>query len=276
MSLRGPMSEGVLSHRLHGHGEVVLLLNGGMMTHPAWTPVTDALTDTYRVLGCDFRGQLQSPGEGHRRLIDNVADLTALLDALELDRVHVLGTSFGGEVALLLAALHPRRVRTLAVVTAVDRAPEGMGASSRELAELARRVLEGADPDVFYDALQAGVYSPAYQQAHAEELAARRRQSCRLPEPWYRGLLGILESIEDFDLSPWLGRVACPTLVVHAALDTIMPEARVRALAEAISGAELRVHPCSGHGLVAEDPGWLAATYRDFLARRAGEQTGPA
>ncbi len=266
------MSDGLLNHRLLGdRGEVILLLNGGMMTHPAWTPVVNELGDAYRVLGCDFRGQLQSPGEGHHRLSDNVEDLVVLLDALELDRVHLLGTSFGGEVALLLAALQPRRVRTLAAVTAADRTPDGMRENARQLQVLAHRVIDGADPGIFHQALLKDIYSPAFREAQAENLAARLKQSRALPESWYRGLFGILEAVKDFDLSPWLGRIECPTLVVHAAQDAVMPEERVRALAEAIAGAELRIHPTSGHVLVAEDPAWLAGAYRDFLARHGGD-----
>ncbi len=115
------MSDERLGHQFYGdgaaRGEVVLLLNGGMMTYRAWAPFVEGLLDRYRVLGCDFRGQLMSPGLGHPQLETHAEDVMALLDSLELDAVHVLGTSFGGEVALLLAAHYPERVRTLAVPT---------------------------------------------------------------------------------------------------------------------------------------------------------------
>jgi pimeloyl-ACP methyl ester carboxylesterase len=264
----------VLAHRLDGaSGEVVLLLNGGMMTHAAWGPIAGGLVDGgYRVLGCDLRGQLLSPGDGHPRLIDNLPDLVTLLDVLGLGAVHVLGTSFGGEIGLLLAALHPERVRTVAAVTAADRSPDGMREDSAALQEVARRVLAGGDRGAFHDAVVAGVYSQGYRETHAAELAARRERTSALPESWYRGLLGILESIAEFDLTPWLGRIGCPALVVGTADDRVMPLERVRALAAAIPGAELAVHPTAGHVLVAEDPAWLVVTYRDFLDRRAGSE----
>lgn len=256
-----------LGHAFEGeHGDIILLLNGGMMTHGSWAPVTTGLIDRFRFLGCDFRGQLASPGEAHPRLARHVDDIVALLDSHQLAAVHVLGTSFGAEVGLLLAASHPQRVRTLAAVTAADCSPPGMGDDARAMQALIRQILAGdRDPGSFHDALVADVYSPDYRQQHAATLAARRRVN--MPWTWFRGLLGILECIEDFDLRPVLGRVNCPTLVVHAALDTVMPTARVRALADAIEGAEWRVHPTSGHALVVEDPRWLADTYRDFLAR---------
>lgn len=258
-----------LGHRLLGErGDVVLLLNGGMMTYEAWDPVSSPLGDRFRILGCDLRGQLRSPGGGHDDLSGHVADVVGLLNTLDLGAVHVLGTSFGGEVGLLLAARHPERVQSLAAVTAVDRTPPGLAEDSRHLAQLVTRVLEGGEPGLFHDALVRDVYSEAYRTAHAAELANRRRRA--LPDAWYRGLLGILANVEDFDLTPDLEAIVCPALVVHAAADAVMPAERVCALASALGCAELAVHPTSGHALVAEDPGWLADVYLDFLGRRCG------
>ncbi|MCG8459952.1 MAG: alpha/beta hydrolase [Holophagales bacterium] len=281
----GGDADGPLAHQLRGDRErLVLLLNGGMMTLAAWehlaggllepSPGEEAAGDSYGVLGCDFRGQLLSPGMAHPHLDAHAADVVHLLDHLELEAVHVLGTSFGGEVAALLAARHPRRVRSLAMVTAADRTPPGMEENARELAALARQVAAGGDPGPFHDALMRDVYSPEYLEANAAELAERRARA--LPAAWYEGLLGILRSVAHFDLGPELGRIACPTLVVHAAGDAVMPEPRVKALAAAISGAELAVHPTSGHALVSEDPAWLLHTYRRFLARLAGPAGGTA
>lgn len=266
----GP-SGGLLGHRLRGRhperpaDEVVMLLNGAMMTFAAWEPVASRILGSYAVLGCDLRGQLLSPGKGHLRLEDHVEDLVALLDALDLGSVHVMGTSFGGEVAVHFASRHPERVRTLALVTAGDRTAPGMKEDSTELQRLARIAADGGEAGLFRDRLVDRVYSDEYLESHAAELEARK--DIPLPRIWYEGLLGILESVKDFDLSDLLAGIECPTLVVHASLDGVIPLARVRPLADGIAGAEWRVHPTSGHALVAEDPAWLAETYLEFLAR---------
>lgn len=260
----------LLAHGMEGRGrETVLLLNGGMMTYPSWRPVSRHLLDSYRVLGCDFRGQLKTGGEGHRRLEDNVPDVVELLDGLGLERVHVLGASFGGMVAMALAGRHPERVRSLALVTTAERTPPGMREDSLHVQELARAVAEGGPTEPFYDHVFPGVYSDEYRRRHADELAARR--SVRMPESWYRGLHGVLESIREFDLGEYLPQIRCPTLVVHAALDEVMPEERARAMVSAIDDAELRIHPSAGHVLILEDSPWVAETYLDFLRRRTGQ-----
>ncbi|MEO1087849.1 MAG: alpha/beta hydrolase, partial [Acidobacteriota bacterium] len=135
----------LLTHRLQGHGdEVVVLLNGGMMTYPSWAPITEDLLDAgYRVLGCDFRGQLLTPGPAPEHIEDHAPDVIALLDALDIERPHLLGTSYGGEVAVVAAATQPERFRSLTVVTAVDRTPPGMKEGSQRMAKLVREVLAG-------------------------------------------------------------------------------------------------------------------------------------
>lgn len=259
-----------LAHRLEGGGEgaVVLLLNGGMMSIAAWDPVASRLqADGRRVLRCDLRGQLLSPGEAHGDLDDHAEDVVALLDRLELASVDVLGTSFGAEVGLLLAATRPQRVRSLAAVTATDYATPDLLAGIDDLRRIAAEVRREGDRGRFHDRLVAEVYSPGYRREHREELAERRDQIERIPDAWWLGLEGILTCMETLDLRPHLAAVRCPTLVVTAAADAVLPPERSRALAAAIRGAELVEHPTSGHALVAEDPRWLARVYLSFLSR---------
>ena len=52
----------VLTHRIDGDGPPLLLLNGGLMSIAVWQPFADALSSTRRVIRCDFRGQLLTPG----------------------------------------------------------------------------------------------------------------------------------------------------------------------------------------------------------------------
>ncbi len=256
------------AYELRGEaGEVVLTLNGGMMTFASWAPVTAGLLPSYRLLGFDFQGQLRSPGEAHPNLEAHAADVVALLDELGLDRVHVLATSFGAEVAVLLAALQPPRLHSLALVTAAVRTPPGMAESARHLQGLVRDVLAGASAVPVHQTMLQEIYSDAYRRAQGEALEARGKQTAALPVAWYRGLLGILEAIQDFDLTPHLSAIRCPTMVVHAADDQVMPLATSRALASGIAGAQWRQHPTSGHALVVEDPLWLQHIYRQFLAQ---------
>ena len=259
----------LLAHRVEGEGEPLLLLNGGLMTYAAWEPLSTRLRKHHRLILCDLRGQLLSPGLAPRDLAGNVADLTALLDHLGLDSVHVLGASYGGEVGLLMAALAPRRVRSLIAVTVADYADEAMRVDGEEWRRLLAAATDLESRGRFYEHLVGSVYSDAFRRRFGNELAARRSQVAAMPDDWWSSLRSIFEAVASLDLRPDLGAIRTPTLIVLAASDRLMPAGRSLTLAAAIAGAETRMHETSGHALVAEDPGWLARVSLDFLARHA-------
>lgn len=270
------MSADLLAHRVDGAGEPLLLLNGGMMTYASWEPVATRLAKRYRLVLCDLRGQLLSPGTPPADLTGNIGDLAALLDHLEIASTHVVGTSYGGEIGLLAAALIPDRVRSLVAATVTDHATDAIRRGAEDLRRLVHASREGADRRLIHDRLVEEVYSADYVAVYADELAARREQFSLLPETWFADLEGILGAVETLDLRPYLADIRCPTLVVIAADDRSMPPSRSLALAAAISGAETRVHESSGHALVAEDPEWLAEVTLEFLGRRAEGDAAPA
>ena len=262
------MSE-LLTHRFGGDGEPLLLLNGGMMSIAAWEAIAGPLEKSYRVLRCDFRGQLLSPGEPHLEMAGNVRDLVAMLDAAGIERAHVVGASFGAEAGLLLAALEPERVRSLIAITATDRVTEAMRDGGAPLRRILGEILrQGGDRGRFHDVLVESVFSTGWALAHAQELKTRRAQIAQIPDPWFASLPGLIGCFERLDLRPHLGKIRCPTLVVLAGDDRVMPAERSRAVAAAIAGAETAEHPESGHALVAEQPRWLVRTCLEFLAAR--------
>lgn len=267
-----------LSHAADGEGEPLLLLNGGMMSYQAWEPIASTLRQRYRVVGCDFRGQLLTPGPSPHDLEEHAEDVLRLLDHLELPWVHAVGTSFGGEVAAIVAARWPERIRSLVLVTVSDLATEEMRRDTVEMREIVAAILAGGERGRFQDLLVERVFSPAYRERMAAELAARRAGIDLLPASWFEGLDGILAAIEDFDLRDLLAAITCPTLVVVAAGDEVMPPARSRAMAAAIPEGRVIEHPSSGHALVSEDPQWLAEVCLDFLADlpSAGGRAGRA
>lgn len=263
-----------LFHQVQGDGPApVLMLNGGMMTLAGWEPLATRLLETgrYRVVRCDFRGQLASPGAPPADLEGHVAEVVGLLDVLHLDAVHVVGTSFGGEVGLLLAATHPERVASLAGVTVTDHLndemADGVDRSRHHVAE----VRAGGDRGLFQRRVAEEVYSEEFRRTHEDFLAAVRERSAHLPERWFDDLDGILAAYRATDLRSVLPHIRCPVLVVIAGDDRVMPPERSRALASSLEGATEVVvvtHPTSGHALVVEQPEWLADVCLSFLDRQ--------
>jgi 3-oxoadipate enol-lactonase len=259
------MSRPLLFHQLEGQGEVVLLLNGIMMTVASWNLFTPHLTPAYRVLRCDLRGQWLSPGPAPDRVEEHAADLVDLLDHLEIDRVHIVGTSFGGVVGAFLAAAHPQRVRTFADIASTDHFDPAMQAEVRRWRRFCAEVVAGGDRGRLADGLETAVFSAAWRQANQELQAQRRDYFTKLPDTWYQGLLGLLDSTPKSDLRPLLPQISCPTLVIAAGDDRFIPRQRCRAIADLVPGARFEVIEGAGHGVIAEQPERVARLCRNHL-----------
>ena len=102
-------------------GDLVVLLHGFPQTRHTWRAELEALAGAgFRACAPDQRGY--SPGArpvgvDAYRLDDLVEDVLAIADALSAERFHLVGHDWGGQVAWTTAALHPQRVRSLAVIS---------------------------------------------------------------------------------------------------------------------------------------------------------------
>lgn len=265
-----------LTHRIDGEGEPVLLLNGGLMSIAAWEPVAAALAERYQVIRCDLRGQLLSPGEPEPKLDTHVADVIDLLDRLGLGRVHLAGTSYGSFVAIRLAALHPERVSSVAVIAGTERITPEAWAGTGVLRNLALEAIAGGDGGKVLEALLPTTYSPEYLEAQKTALAFHKTWVRAMPVIFFKGFVSMLSSMQGLDLTPSLGAVRCPALILAAELDQVFPPERSRALAAGIPNARLEIVPGAPHGIVVERPDVTARHLLDFLATLATDTTGAA
>jgi pimeloyl-ACP methyl ester carboxylesterase len=106
-----------LFYETAGHsGDPVVLVHGSLVDHTAWARVVPLLSDALTVLVYDRRGFGRSTlGPRQRPVATDVADLAGLLEAVDLLPVHVVTYSYGGAVALRLAADRPELVRSIAI-----------------------------------------------------------------------------------------------------------------------------------------------------------------
>jgi pimeloyl-ACP methyl ester carboxylesterase len=106
-------------YEIHGQGEPLVLLHGGLMNSDLWGPTLPALAAHHKVIAIDLQGHGRTPlGDRPIRLPAIADDLEVVLDKLGVGAVDVMGYSFGGGVAFRLAVQHPARVRRLVIVSA--------------------------------------------------------------------------------------------------------------------------------------------------------------
>jgi 3-oxoadipate enol-lactonase len=105
---------GRLAYDVAGAGEAVLFIHGGLAHRAMWDDQWDAFARHFRTIRYDMRGMGDSsPPDGPFAHHD---DVWRLLDALGIERAHLIGLSFGGLVAVDAALAEPGRVRTLTLV----------------------------------------------------------------------------------------------------------------------------------------------------------------
>ncbi len=264
------MTAKVLTHQVDGRGEPVLLLNGELMTMAAWEPIAAGLMVSRRVVRCDLRGQLLSPGAPPTSLDGHIEAVERVLDELAIERVDVVGTSFGALVGLELAATRPERVRSLIVGQASARpSVEGWSRAADIVAACRRAAIDSSDGAVVFDRMVELMFSDAYLAKHTELFDLRSRAVAGFPAEYFAGLLGMFDILAALDFGSHLERIAAPTLVVEAARDRVYPSPASADLARRIPRAEHVLVSGANHGVVIEEPASLLGVIQSFLARRS-------
>jgi pimeloyl-ACP methyl ester carboxylesterase len=236
----------------HGEGPPVLLIHGLGLSGGAWWRTVDALSPSLRVITFDHRGIGRSESPMPSYTTEAMADDAAsVLDALELDAVHVYGFSLGGMVAQQLALRHPRRVRSL-VLGATQPGGRRAVPADAEVLSFFRRRPRMHDEEAAWESAQYN-YGPRCRAEHPERIAAdiEWRLGQRFSPSAYRAQIFAAALHNCYGR---LDRIRVPTLVVHGVLDRVIPVANAQLMADRLPDSRLGLLEDSGHLYATEEP----------------------
>jgi pimeloyl-ACP methyl ester carboxylesterase/predicted glycosyltransferase len=239
-------------------------------------------SERFRCITYDGRGNGKSdrPADVAAYSLDNyVADALAVMDATKAGQAIIVGLSYGGMLASVLAAHHPERVKAAIIVGTV--ASIGMDYPYLRPKHFLtkREAFEGWDkfnrehwltdyPD-FAEHFVANICSEPHSTRQIEDGIA-----------WANDTNGetLVKTVEaraikpDFDISEAMYRkIRCPVLMIHGDNDQIQPHARAQFVSEII-GAEFITIPAGGHNVLGRVPAKVNMLISDFLDRRLGIQ----
>jgi 3-oxoadipate enol-lactonase len=249
-----------LHRRAEGEGPLVVLLHPVGLDGTFWGELPASLArGGRRVLSLDLAGHGLSPGVPRPRPIEAYADDVAasIREAGGGRPAAVVGLSFGGMVAQVLALRHPGAVSALV--------PCGCGG---DFAEELRPVLRERGLAAERGGMEA-VIEPTIERWFTPEFrqdAAVQRVRARLLANEVAGWSAGWHAIAGLSATPHLGRVAVPTLVIAGERDVATPPAVSEAtVARAIPGARFCVLPGAPHMMQVERAAEYAAAVSGFL-----------
>ncbi len=272
-----------LYYKAFGDGNkkgTVLCLHGGPgSTHDYLTPLADLTKYGYRVvmydqLGC---GKSELPKNTALFTVERaVEDLDGFLQALGLGKVHLMGSSWGGMLAIAYTLKHQKNVRSLITtggLASVPLADAEMRRLKSELPTSVQQTLEKYEKEGEYE-------NPEYLKA---VMVFYKRHLCRL-DPWPKQLQYSMEhmsrpvyftmngpneftfigSIRYWDVTDQLTKIRVPTLVTGGRYDEVTPKV-ARSIHKGIKGSKLVVFEDSSHLPMWEERDDYIRVLRRFL-----------
>lgn len=235
-----------------GSGPPLIFLHGAS-GHVGWLPFLNQLSQRFDVIAPEHPGFGASDDP---KWLDRPADLAYfyldLIEHLNLDGVHLVGTSLGGWIAAELAVRNTSRLASLALVCAVGVTPKGA-----PMEDMFRMSAEENAQRFYFDSERVRRRLAALATADPRVLVRNRSTVVRLSYPGF----------VNPELGKWLHRVNVPTLLVWGENDGLVPSSFAEAYRANIPGAKLVMIPKAGHAPFEEQPDAFLAAFDDFLTR---------
>lgn len=249
--------------------ETVVLIHGVGMNHSVWSPQIKALTTRYQVIAYDMLGHggsaLPTPAP---TLDEYAAQLERLLDALRIERAHVIGHSMGALIALEFALTHPSRTRSVVALNAVyDRTPE-----QREAVMNRAATLGDAPADAGIDVTLARWFGDPVP-AHLTKAAQTVRELLSTVDPaGYARTYQLFARSDDAHVGR-LSSLAVPALFLTGECDANSNPAMSLAMAAAAPFGRAEIIANERHMMNLTNPAQVNERLLEFLSRASTVST---
>jgi pimeloyl-ACP methyl ester carboxylesterase/creatinine amidohydrolase/Fe(II)-dependent formamide hydrolase-like protein len=258
-----PVNGTRLFYEVKGTGPDVVLIHGGQLDCRMWDDQFAAFSRDFRVIRYDVRGY----GGSYQpdRLYSDADDLAGLLDYLGVEKVHIVGLSLGGRIAIDLAVTHPARVAslTLAGPGLSGYEPPGGAESDLRMWNIIKAAHDEGPEQATALWLKDPFMAPAMEQARLVpglRRIARENAHCWLKDP-------LLQRPPKPAAAERLGEIKAPTLLVLGDRDVSQIKATVETLEKGISGSKKAVVQGAGHMVNMEKPDDFNRAVLGFLRR---------
>lgn len=253
---RGPV-HGPLVCRQAGQGPALVLVHGYLGSARHWDGQFPAFEGRFRCIAPNLAGFGDSAGlSAPDSIAGHAAQVLATLDALGVERFHLLGHSMGGMIVQQMAAMAPERIARLILYGTgpVGVLPDRFETIAQSRARITGEGLPATVRRIAATWFEAGEAAPGYAPCVAEGDRATRQAA-----------LASLTAWEGWDGTAALAGFGMPALVIWGDGDRSYGWAQPRALWRGIPGCRLAVVPGCAHAVHMEKPALFNAILGDFL-----------
>ncbi len=249
-------------YELLGKGEIVVFLNGILANTQSWMNQAPFFSKKFQVLLLDFRGQGNSEKPATKYTMETHADdIKAVMDQLGIAKVHMVGISFGAEVAMVFATKYPEMLKSLVIACAVSHIDPIVKA-------LAGRWLIAAR-------LRSGRYlfEAVYPDVFSDEFIEKKWDFICSTAPLYDtsvdidAFIELLKGFMQLNVTLELSKIKTPTLVIAAENDKIKPLKYSKIIHEKIAKSEFVMIKDSGHTVIWEKPEEFNTVVLKFIGK---------
>ncbi|WP_133557918.1 alpha/beta fold hydrolase [Algoriphagus boseongensis] len=249
-----------------GQGEETLVFSHGLLwSHKMFADQVEVLSKNYRVIAYDHRGQGQSEVKGPFDMDTVAADAAALIEKLELGKVHFAGLSMGGFVGMRLAARRPDLVKSLILLETsanaepVENLPKyktlnGIVKWLGVILPVANKVM----PIMF-------AQSWLTDSANSSKIKLWKKELMGNKKPITGPVEGVIyrKGVEDE-----LANITCPTMILVGDEDVATKPEKAKFIQMGISNSVLHVIPGAGHSSCIEKPDMVNQQILDWLKEK--------
>ena len=239
-----------------GKGEPLILVHGGESDRSQFTALRPFLGEGIRAISYDQRDTGDTVNNDDPYTMETFADeCIGLMDALGIDKAHIMGISFGGTITMQVGLKYPERVQSLII----GAAPHTMHGPRTPFAEKIMQMSKEERESMMLDA----VISPEGQQDEYLMTMTKKAIRGRTTEPGTRRMAAVMEH----DVTDRLGEITPPTLLIYGSDDPLAVPSIGEYIHEQVEGSELAIVEGARHGLSFEYREQTAALVRDFVMR---------